>query len=137
MAYMSQERKSTKAPAIKALCKKYGFKHSLSIHNHSTIVLTISQGKYNLIEMYNEMAEKKYAIEWPNYHYTKSDYFEVQPYCRKWFNKELTEFFDEVFKILNKGNHDNSDIMTDYFDVGWYVDVKIGKWDKPYKYISE
>jgi hypothetical protein len=33
---------------------------------------------------------------------------------------------------MNMGNHDNSDIMTDYFDVGWYVDVNIGLWNKPY-----
>jgi len=22
--------------------------------------------------------------------------------------------------------------MTDYFNVGWYIDVNIGKWNKPY-----
>jgi len=33
---------------------------------------------------------------------------------------------------MNEGNHDNSDIMTDYFDVGWYISVRLGKWDKPY-----
>jgi len=22
--------------------------------------------------------------------------------------------------------------MTDYFDVGWYISVNLGKWDKPY-----
>ena len=31
------------------------------------------------------------------------------------------------------GNHNNSDISTDYFDVGWYIDINIGKWDKPYE----
>jgi hypothetical protein len=31
------------------------------------------------------------------------------------------------------GNHDKSDVMTDYFNVGWYIDINIGKWDKPYK----
>lgn len=137
MAYMNQEHKQQFAPAIKALCKKYGFKHSLSVRHHSTIVLTISQGKYDLLEMYNKKSEEDYSYRWPNSQFNPVTNFEVQPYCRKWFNKELTEFFDEVFKILNKGNHDNSDIMTDYFDVGWYVDVKIGKWDKPYKYIPE
>jgi hypothetical protein len=33
---------------------------------------------------------------------------------------------------MNDGNHDRSDIQTDYFDVGWYVDVNIGRWNKPY-----
>jgi hypothetical protein len=31
-----------------------------------------------------------------------------------------------------EGNHDNSDIQSDYFDVGWYVEVNIGKWNKAY-----
>jgi len=22
--------------------------------------------------------------------------------------------------------------MTDYFDVGWYISVNLGRWDKPY-----
>jgi hypothetical protein len=31
------------------------------------------------------------------------------------------------------GNHDRSDIQSDYFDVGWYVDVNIGSWNRPYE----
>jgi len=34
--------------------------------------------------------------------------------------------------VMNTGNWDKSDIQTDYFNVGWYVDVNIGKWNKPY-----
>jgi hypothetical protein len=30
------------------------------------------------------------------------------------------------------GNHNRSDIMSDYHDVGWYVDINIGQWNKPY-----
>jgi hypothetical protein len=33
---------------------------------------------------------------------------------------------------MNDGNYDNSDIQSDYFSVGWYIDVNVGKWDKPY-----
>jgi hypothetical protein len=29
--------------------------------------------------------------------------------------------------------YDNSDIMTDYFDVAYYNNINIGKWDKPYE----
>jgi hypothetical protein len=35
-------------------------------------------------------------------------------------------------RALNCDNYDNSDSMTDYFDVGHYVDLNIGKWDKPF-----
>jgi hypothetical protein len=40
----------------------------------------------------------------------------------------------ELIDAMNYGNHNNSDIQSDYFDVGWYVNLHIGKWDKPYKY---
>ena len=63
----------------------------------------------------------------------KNQSVDVNPY---WFKEHFSgvakSFLLELFQAMNKGNHDNSDIMTDYFDVGWYVDVNIGKWDKPY-----
>ena len=33
----------------------------------------------------------------------------------------------KIKEILKKYN-----MMTDYFDVGWYISVNLGKWDKPY-----
>ena len=42
------------------------------------------------------------------------------------------KFLAEVIPAMNAGNHNNSDIQTDYFDVGWYIDVNIGRWNKPY-----
>jgi hypothetical protein len=30
----------------------------------------------------------------------------------------------ELRDAMNNGNHDNSDIMSDYFDVGWYVSIR-------------
>ena len=41
-------------------------------------------------------------------------------------------FLSEVIPAMGIGNHDRSDSQTDYFDVGWYVHVNIGKWDKPF-----
>jgi hypothetical protein len=36
---------------------------------------------------------------------------------------------------MNDGNFDKSDIQSDYFHVGWYVSVNIGKWNKPYEVV--
>ena len=41
------------------------------------------------------------------------------------FSTAFCEKLDAVFKIANQWNYDNSDIMTDYFDVGYYLDIKI------------
>jgi hypothetical protein len=49
--------------------------------------------------------------------------------------KALT-FLEEIRNAMNVGNWDKSDIMTDYFNVGWYISIKIGKWNKPYIYIG-
>ena len=58
---------------------------------------------------------------------------QVNPYWYKdHFNGESYHFLSEVIPAMNAGNWDESDIQTDYFNVGWYVDVNIGKWNKPY-----
>ena len=41
------------------------------------------------------------------------------------------ELFEDITSIAMRGNHDNSDAMTDYFDVGWYFHLSVGDWDKP------
>ena len=33
---------------------------------------------------------------------------------------------------MMEGNFDNSDPQSDYFSVGWYTDINVGKWNKPY-----
>ena len=130
MAYMSQEKKATIAPKVKDICKKYGVKASLSVQNHSSLVLTIKSGKIDFIKNYLDVQASK------NYNHSpcpKPDNMQVNPYCYKeQFSGEALEFMLEIFTVMNSGNHDNSDLMTDYFDVGWYVDVNIGKWDSPY-----
>lgn len=37
-----------------------------------------------------------------------------------------------VVEIVNQYNYDNSDPMTDYFDTNFYLDLSLGKWDKPF-----
>ena len=137
MAYMSQERKQSLAPAIKAVLKKYGIKGSLAVRNHSTLVLNIKSGKIDFIENFiqteaNVPHGKKMGQDQIEY-LRKNKSLDVNPYWYKeHFNGKALSFLKELFPLMNKGNHDNSDIQTDYFDVGWYVDVNIGKWNKPY-----
>jgi hypothetical protein len=49
------------------------------------------------------------------------------------FEGELLETIKAILDALNTGNHDRSDSMTDYFDVGWYVDLNIGRWDRAFE----
>ena len=120
MAYMSQERKKKLAPVIKKICKKHGVKATLSVRNHSTLNLNVSEGpiKFTFTNNRGEVIKNSVNEYW--YHESYAD------------NPKALAFLSEVIPAMNNGNHDNSDIMTDYFDVGWYISVNIGKWDKEY-----
>jgi hypothetical protein len=132
MAYVSQELKAKLAPKIKAICKKHGVKASLAVRNHSTLVLNIKSGKIDFLESFNRLgAAEPRPAHLPFRPVTKDIDVNVYHYQRHFDGKAL-KFLSEVIPAMNNGNHDNSDIQTDYFDVGWYVDVNIGKWDKPY-----
>lgn len=115
MAYMNQEKKATIAQLVKPILKKYGLKGTLSVNNHMTIVLSIKSGElfWDVDGRYDDV----------NIYHLDSNYT----------GKEL-ECLEELKEALNFNNHDNSDVMTDYFDVGHYVDITLGKWNKPYEY---
>ena len=112
MAYMSQERKAALAPKIKEICKRHGVKASLAVHNYSTLVLNIKSGKIDF----------------------GGDRQQVNTYWyHDHFDGAALAFLKEVIPAMHVGNHDRSDIQTDYFDVGWYVNVNVGRWNKPYE----
>jgi hypothetical protein len=46
------------------------------------------------------------------------------------------DVLSKAAKILNEQNWDNSDLMTDYFDVNYYTSISIGKWDKPFELVQ-
>jgi hypothetical protein len=137
MAYFNQERKAEKSPAIKAILKKYGVKGSLAVRNRSTFVLNIKSGSIDFIENFiatdtNVMHGRKMSQEQIEY-IRKNQSLDVNVYWYKeHFSGKALSFLKEVITTMNGGNHDNSDAQVDYFDVGWYVDVNIGSWNKPY-----
>jgi len=134
MAYMSQERKAELAPSIKALCKKYGVKATVAVRHHSTLVVTIQSGAIDFIGNFNQRASERPC---PEYFQQAKNNLDVNHY---WFREHFTgnalAFLAEVIEAMNVGNHDRSDSQTDYFDIGWYINVYIGRWNKPYLFID-
>jgi hypothetical protein len=132
MAYMSQEKKARIAPTVKAILKKYGVKGSLAVRNHSTLVLNIKQGSIDFIGNYRENQQGRTSkFLQDNQPEIKS--IDVNPFWyQEHFSGPALEFLSEVIPAMNDGNHDRSDAQTDYFDVGWYIDVNIGRWNQPY-----
>ena len=141
MAYMSQEKKAKIAPVVKSILKKYGVKGSLAVRHHSTLVLNIKSGPIDFVENFIETDNKvlhgnKMSQDQIDY-IRKNQSVDVNTYWfKEHFSGKALSFLKEVFTAMNEGNHDRSDIMTDYFDVGWYVDVNIGKWNKPYEVVG-
>ena len=70
----------------------------------------------------------------------------VNPYnINEFYNGEQAEFLNKVHDIIKtapgsidggRKYHDRSDPQTDYFDVAYYYEISIGKWDKPYELIK-
>ena len=46
-------------------------------------------------------------------------------------------FLNELLTAM-KGDKwfDKSDIMTDYFNTAYYLDINIGRWNKPYELVA-
>ena len=112
MAFMNQERKRERMPAIKAALSKYGMKGSVSVRSHSTLVVTLKEGPLDF--GYDKGSVNHY---WINEHY----------------EGQVAEFLTELRDaMLGHDFYDNSEIMTDYFDVSHYIFIDVGRWDKPY-----
>lgn len=135
MAYMSQEKKAEIAAELKKVMPK-DWKYSLSVDGHSTLVLTISAAPVDLLKAYNEAVSAERA-RFGNPFTPETEYVAPNLYhLDTQFTGPLLETFQTIKKTMNAGNHDRSDLMTDYFDVGWYVKISIGRWNKPFRFIA-
>lgn len=82
---------------------------------------------------FDRMTEAEQRAEYDNYilyHCTKAP--EINEHhiidCRNDYFTINTAFFNKivaVFRIANQWNYDNSDSMTDYFDIGYFLDIEI------------
>jgi hypothetical protein len=118
MAYVSQQMKSELAPAIKTILKKYGIKGSIAVQNHSTLVLNIKSGKIDFAKDSTS----------DNFNYQVNTYWVHEHYTGK-----AKKFLAEVIAAMKGPKFfDHSDSMTDYFHVSHYIDINLGKWNKPY-----
>jgi len=124
MAFVDQAKKSRIAAELKKVMPQ-GWKYSLAVHHHSTIVCTISAAPFELIKACKG-----------------SEYFnpETATHCTINPYRNVSQVEDEcvadvlrlVLDALNTDNYDRSDSQTDYFDCGHYVDLQIGRWNKPF-----
>lgn len=141
MAYMNQEKKKQLAPAIKAVFKKYGVKGTISVGNHSTLVVTVREGKLDFIgssEKYNQQQSN----DWFNLEkVSRNNYLQVNHYyaedrAREVGEDTIADFYRDLLEAMRGADwFDKSDIQTDYFHTAYYTEINIGRWNKPYKLV--
>ena len=136
MAWMNQERKAQLAPGIKAVFAKYGVKGSIGVRHHSSLVVNIKSGALDFISEANRF-NQAYAERTGQRFYPVTGYYQANPYkgADEYSDPTIGEFFKELSAAM-RGDlwYDNSDIMTDYFDTAYYLDINVGRWDRPYVY---
>ena len=135
MAYMNQEKKAKIAAKLKPVLKKYGLKGSLSVHNHSSICLTIKSGPIDFIGNSNETCSKDFYQVARGFVPNKTDYEQVNTYhYQSHYSGAAKQALEEIIPILYSADYyNNSDAHIDYFDTAYYVHVNIGKWNAPYQ----
>jgi hypothetical protein len=134
-AYVSPEKKKQIATALKPVLSKYGIKATLGVRHNSTIVLKVNSGPIDFINNYVNASISRGVSDNVVSRLTQVFKNKNVSIHRSWVNDSFSgkakEAMVAIFKSLDTGNHDRSDTMTDYYDVGHYVDVKIGG-DKSY-----
>lgn len=109
MAYITKETAKKIREALKAEFKDIKF--SVSIEDRTALNICIMESPY----------------------FGADDYTQVnQYYISENFPKEQADVLNKVNEIIKTVGeyYDKSDIMTDYFDVAFYYDISIGRWDK-------
>ena len=134
MAYMDQTRKAKITKMLKPILAKYNVKGSLSVRNHSTIVLTLKSGAIDFIGNSNRVCGNDFYQVQRGFKPNTTGYDQINPY---WFQDHYDglakAFLTEAMQAMKSADwYDESDAMTDYFNIAYYVDINIGKWDTPY-----
>lgn len=120
MAYVDQPKKAKIAAALK-LAIPASWRYSLAVANHSTIVLTIKSAPVDLLAAIMNKCDSVGGNVSLNHYYLDRAY-----------TGALLATFEAIKGAMDTDNHDRSDTQSDYFDVGHYIAINVGKWDKPF-----
>ena len=118
MAYITTEKVKEMRDKLKELFPaKKGWKLSITKEHYSGVNCSILTAPFEL------RLDTTRTNESVNHYYVKEHYND---------NPASKEALLSILQVLNTNNYNNSDSQSDYFDVGHYVSLSIGKWDKPF-----
>ena len=99
---------------------KFGVRKSPS---HHSVSVTIKSGTVDFSDIMRN-----------TYDQVQVNHYHLQNYGN---HKSLFEKIIEIIKTApSRKWYNNSDAMTDYFDVAFYFDLNVGEWDKPYERVA-
>lgn len=110
MAYVSKELVSKVREALKREFPK--FKFLVSGTGQGTLNVVIKSGPIRFID---DVGRTRTNIN----HYHLGNYYNA-------------DILQKIIEVCNRDNYDNSQPEYDYFDVGYYLSIHQGRWDKPY-----
>ena len=131
MAYITKEKKAIIIARVKDATPK-GWRVTFRMRHSSTIICTIRQADVDILAAV-EAAYETLAKTRPSYE-TSGPVTHIQslsPTTILELPDSLRKPLSAMYAALYSENYDNSDISTDYFDVGYYAHLAIGEWDKP------
>ncbi len=133
MAYITQADKKELSPAIKSVLKKYGVKGSIGVNHYSTLVVNLKEGIVDFIGIENQRRKERAERNMQTFYPITDNYYQANEFYADEEPGIIGEFFSELIAAM-KGQkwYDNSDSMIDYFDTAYYLNINVGKWNKPY-----
>lgn len=120
MAYIDQTKKAKIVAALKAVMPK-GWKYSLRIQHHSSITMTIQAAPVDLYTLCTYESKSESYIQLNTY-YLENAYTDA----------EIVKVLKAAKAALDTDNFDKSDISADYFNVGHYVYMHVGAFERPF-----
>jgi hypothetical protein len=140
MAYVTKEIITKARTALKALNKEYGVKATLSGKGGLCLNLTIAEGSIDFLNNYCETIASKrihrdveQIIAWVKLeqgiqinHY----------YIEDAFTGIALEYLQKAKAIMLVDHWDESDSQSDYFHCAYYINMRVGSYNKGYRLVS-
>ena len=140
MAWVQKDTVTKVREGLKILNKEYGMKTTVSGTNSSSLKVRIISGKIDFVQNRLDMLEgdMRYSEEEKAHHRLYLTKFnsgiQVNHYWLDTaFSGVALEYLEKVKAIMQVDHWDHSDVQSDYFHCAFYMNIDIGKWDKPYE----
>lgn len=141
MAYVTEEIITNARTGLKSLNKEYGVKSTLKGKGTSSLTLSISKGSIDFITDYcATIAVKRINQDIStaiNYAKLKQYIAVNQYYLENEFSGLALEYMQKASNIMHAEHWDKSDIQSDYFNCAYYVNIYVGRWNKPYALVKK